>query len=193
MSHHGERRAVLIGLVWVRYVTIHIALSVLMLALSSVACATDDAPLSATSTTKPPATASPEISRPATGDELLAREGLSGLGELTISNFTDRDAVVKLVDDERSQVRAALYIRSQSTAKISDIGPCTCILRFTQGTSWDAAAMKFLQDAVYSEFEDRLEFEESGGQYATYEATLHAVPDGNAPTDSIGEDVFAGQ
>ncbi len=134
--------------------------------------------------------------RPTTGDHIQPREGQRGLGTVRVSNKTSSDAVLRLVDPANGATRAMVYLRQQDDVSITGIAPCTCVLRFTQGSQWDPASIRFLSGASYSEFEDRLEFREtrtaSGTDYATFEATLHAVANGNAPTEQISADAFAG-
>ncbi len=146
--------------------------------------------------TSPGPTTESQVPRPRTGDLIQPREGQRGLGTARVSNKTSSDAVLRLVDPASGVTRAMVYLRQQDDVSITGIAPCTCVLRFTQGSEWDPQSMRFLNDASYSEFEDRLEFREtrtaSGTDYATFEATLHAVANGNAPTDQISADAFAG-
>ncbi|MBA7669045.1 hypothetical protein ES703_77171 [subsurface metagenome] len=128
--------------------------------------------------------------RLSTGTYLVKKLG-GGLGELTIENGLDLDAVVILVDSEEPEVPLmAVYIRSEASYTMREIRDGTYVIYFSLGEDWDNDSKKFIGKTVYQRFEDELHFKTTGGTYTTYKATLHPVIGGTAGTEYLDEDEF---
>ena len=131
-----------------------------------------------------------------TGTELKHFGTRKGLGALTVDNGTDRDAVVKLVEDRvPPRTRQAVFVRARESWTIEGVPRGRYVLRFALGADWDEGANRFSVNPVYFEFADRLNFSEvRGAQGAvradTFTITLHRVSGGNAPANPISLDLF---
>ncbi len=137
----------------------------------------------------------PAVSLPS-GFELAEPRGPTGRGTLKITNGTQSDAVLRLVDIELRQTRRFVYIAAGDQAMLRGIGPCHCVVRFALGRDWDEEAMRFRRNVTYSTFDEGFHFTETdsddGVQWAVFEVTLHRVVGGNAKTSRISEgDFFA--
>ncbi len=122
-----------------------------------------------------------------TGTELKHFGTRKGLGALTVDNGTDRDAVVKLVEDRvPPRTRRAVFIRAQESWTIEGVPRGRYVLRFALGGDWDEGANRFLVKPVYFEFVDHIDF----NRYGTFTVTLHRVSGGNAPASPIAPDLF---
>ena len=129
------------------------------------------------------------------GTDIIPPRGPKGLGRLQIINGTSLHAVVKLVGDGGpGRTRRLVYVQANSETTLKDIGPCWCLLQFSQGLDWDSDSRKFLRNRSYSQFVEPLEFQEvpkeGGVEYSKYEITLHPVTGGKARTRSIDERAF---
>ncbi|MBA2937020.1 hypothetical protein HZF08_01730 [Paenibacillus sp. CGMCC 1.16610] len=144
------------------------------------------------SSPKPSPTVSSHPSYPKpNNDTELIKSNRSGLGELTISNGTQKDAIAKLVVD-RKAIRI-VYISSHNNAKLTEIPDGEYSLFFALGDDYEPTHFSFY-DAFTSEFDKKLNFQEikekDGTSYSTYSVTLEAVPDGNARTSSVSKNEF---
>lgn len=134
-------------------------------------------------TTHAPAVVTPPISLP-TGTDLRVPEiSLLG-GSLRVNNGTSADAVVRLVQESTGSVLRAVYIRAGEVHEILYLPETRMKLQFTLGRNWSQAERRFLEDALYSEFDEILDYEHSpnggSGYDHRYEASLHPVLHGTA-------------
>ncbi len=128
----------------------------------------------------------PPISLP-TGTELKQLGGRRGPGALTVDNGTDRDAVVKLVEERvPPRTRQTVFIRARESWTIEGVPRGRYVLRFALGADWDEEANRFLVKPVYFEFADHFDFT----RYGAFTVTLHRVSGGNAPANPITPDLF---
>jgi|GEM_PF-5707285 len=131
---------------------------------------------------------------PSTGTDITAPFGPPGLGVLKITNGTSDDAVVRLVDLDQSTVRRFVFLRAGEHLNLRGIGKCRCALRFGLGRSWSAQRQRFLVRPHYSEFADRLHFNEydkpDGIHYGSFDVTLHPVTGGRARVSPVSEEQF---
>lgn len=115
-----------------------------------------------------------------------------GLGELTIVNGRDLDAVAVLTTLDRSPV-SSVYVPAGDSSTVTGIRDGTYYLYFTLGEDWDGAA-RFTKKARFFRFEDTLTFETTsipgGWQHSTFRVTLHPVPEGTARTVPVDEEQF---
>lgn len=130
----------------------------------------------------------------ANGTNIIPPQDLQGRGQLKIVNGTKYDAAVKLVDSVSGKIHRFVYIQANQELTLKNISPCSCILKFTQGTDWDSTTQKFLQNRSFSQFSNPLDFKEiqkeTGVEWMEYRVTLHAVPHGKARTARIDESDF---
>lgn len=142
----------------------------------------------------PIATPSPKVERPNSGVVLNRGSQLGGLGQLSISNGTSKDAIAKLIDVSTGKSYREVYIRSNSSTSISGIAPGEYELVFSSGQDYAPSVKKFLRNAEYSKFDDRLLYQETrdsyGVRYKTFQVTLDKVAYGNASTSRIDEASF---
>ncbi|MFB0547015.1 MAG: hypothetical protein ACETWB_08895, partial [Anaerolineae bacterium] len=135
----------------------------------------------------PPPT--PTLWRRATG--LLKAPGW-GLGELTVENGRNLDAVAVLTIDDTPV--AAAYIRAGESYTIKGISEGTYSLYFNIGEDWSDASARFTRKSLYFRFEDTLTFRTTtipgGMEYTTFRVTLHPMLGGTARTLPISAEQF---
>lgn len=129
---------------------------------------------------------------PMTGQRIEPDQGTSGRGQLTITNGTNYDAAVELLDSSDTLARF-VYIRTKDAYTIQHINPGSYSLCFMTGSGWLPTCEYFQSDMDITEFEKPFAFtarvsEEQDGQtfWSTHwEATLHEVQGGTAKTRKI--------
>ena len=182
-----------------------IGVATLLLAVIVIAALIEDfSHKPATPPTPPPQAANPNapletptcaeeaVERPTTGQRIEPDEGTSGRGRLTITNGTNYDAAVELLDSSDTLARF-VYIRAKDVYTIKRIDPGSYSLCFMTGTGWLQTCEWFQSDMDITEFEEPFAFtarltEEQDGRtlWSTHwEATLHEVQGGTAKTRRI--------
>ncbi|MBI2850701.1 MAG: hypothetical protein HYX80_06640 [Chloroflexi bacterium] len=142
-----------------------------------------------------PASLSPPPAPPApvrlpTGTYLMNNLG-GGLGELTIENGLDLDAIVVLSHPEQPKIAlTAVYIKGEASHTITGIRDSAYVVYFEIGEDWDYGSHKFMRKRAYQRFDDNLTFQTTSRQYTTWELSLQPVPGGTASTEHISEDEF---
>lgn len=122
----------------------------------------------------------------------------SGLGELTIKNGTNNDAVVKLVPTTINKSAITFYVRRNSNFTIKKIRDGNYKLYFMVGRHYDEDSLIFLQDCSFAVFEEGFPFttdeyrveDKIKTEYSIFEITLHPVIGGKAKTDAITKKDF---
>ncbi len=122
----------------------------------------------------------------------------TGLGELTIKNGTNNDAVVKLVPTIIRKSVLTIYVRRNSNFKIKKIRDGNYKLYFVVGRHYDEDSLIFLQDCSFAVFEEGFSFttakhreeDKIKTEYSIFEITLHPVVGGTARTDAITKKDF---
>ena len=122
----------------------------------------------------------------------------TGLGDLTISNGTETDAIAKLIDTRVGESYREVYIRANTSTTIQHIAVGNYELLFSLGQNYAPSLNKFLTNASYSKFDSNITFEEikerAGNtittNYDSYRLTLNKVVGGNAATSRISEAEF---
>lgn len=161
-------------------------------------------PIAGTPITGTPVRASPQpvVSPPSMplqnrslpGSKVLVPLAASGDGSLKVSNGTNRDAYVKLIDPASRKLIAAFYVKSNSDLKLEQIPDGTYVVLFTTGEDWDAKAKSFTRSSNFTKFDKSLNFVTKqltdGRQYTIIELTLNPVPGGNATTHGVSEQDF---
>lgn len=139
-------------------------------------------------------TPTPKTERPASGTLMSRGVGGRGLGSLTISNGTSKDAIAKLVNLTTGKSHREVYVRANSSTTVSGIAPGEYELFFSKGLDYAPSLRKFLRDAEYSKFDDTFLYQETrdsyGINYRTYRVTLDKVAFGTARTSAVDESSF---
>jgi len=147
----------------------------------------------------PPAQpATPKASpRPANGQILKRLSAFrGGLGTLSIHIDSGPDAIVKVVRNGSSQASVTVYLRSNSTTKVSGIPDGVYRILFATGRGYEAVHKTFINDLSCSEFDDTFQYAttlESGGRYySMWSITLSRVVNGNAASSYVPANSFSG-
>lgn len=147
------------------------------------------------STPTPSPTATPKIERPSTGTLVSRGSGGRGYGTLEISNGTSFDAIAKLVNVSTGKSHREVYVRANSSAKVSGIAQGTYELYFSTGNDYAPSLRKFLRSASYSKFDNNFYFQEireSGGiTFSNFRVSLDKVAYGTATTSAVDENSFS--
>jgi hypothetical protein len=120
--------------------------------------------------------------------EVGARDGV---GELTIGNDLDLDAVAVLSRQEGPLI-VAVYILNHDTHTITGVPDGSYDLYFTVGEDWDGQQGAFTRKRRLSRFEDPLPFTTTDSTYSVWSVTLHPVAGGTASTETVPEGAFPG-
>jgi hypothetical protein len=131
----------------------------------------------------------------ANGTNITPPQGPRGLGELTVKNGTNRDAVAMLMHETVApKVRRYFYVKANSEYAVTDIAKGTYRLAFMTGIDWDAGSRKFLRDAQASQFDELFDFTEEptpqGTRYSTWTVTLNPVSGGTGRTSPAPPGIF---
>ncbi len=113
-----------------------------------------------------------------------------GLGHLKIENGTTRATQVKLVAPGAAGLVRHILVGAQSTWSGEDIPAGTYRVLYARGTGWDAARRTFACGRQAQQFEQPLDFDESGRSDKKWTLTLHTVPGGDARTGEVTEGAF---
>jgi hypothetical protein len=128
------------------------------------------------------------------GTDITPPQGPSGLGALTISNYTGGDAAVKLKNASGGYTARFVYVCSRSDVTVSSIAPGSYVMQFATGRAWDATGQSFQRDRSFSAFDTNLAFSErptdDGVIYSSQKVTLHEVPNGNIRKKAISAAEF---
>jgi hypothetical protein len=136
------------------------------------------------------------VERLQTGARIEPDQGTSGSSKLTISNGTQTEAVIRLVQKASGRTARFVYIEAGKKYTLGNIESGTYLLRFISGYDWVSACRDFMREPDYSEFEDSLSFQsvmptDSQEGYTTkYEVSLNEVPLGNARKRNIDRKRF---
>ena len=130
-------------------------------------------------------TPTPAVLRHLTTGTLLQDSGRNGLGELTIENGRNLDAVAVLTSLGNAPVES-FYIQAGDSFTIKGIQDGIYYVYFAAGEDWDTDTARFTRKAGFFRFEDLLAFETiavpGGQEYTVFELTLHPVVGGTAET-----------
>lgn len=143
-----------------------------------------------TETETPVPVKSPQDYRRLSTGTFLVRTS-TGMGELTIENGIDFDAIIVLSrSDMPKEAVISVYIRSKDSYTISNIPDGTYILYYSLGNDWDNQLKEFSISEGSSRFEAELKFETTNSFSTTYSATLYGVVEGNARTRHVDKSEF---
>jgi hypothetical protein len=126
-------------------------------------------------------------------DTALVSQVISG-GSLTVSNGTNSDAYVKLVEPLSRTLVGALYVNTNSTLTLNYIPDGNYQVLFVLGEGWDPNTQSFTTNKYFAKFDQSLNFTTmqlgNSIQYKAFQLTLHPVVNGNAMTSSVNEQEF---
>jgi hypothetical protein len=90
---------------------------------------------------------------PGTGALLAPRKGGKGLGELTVSNGTASDAIVKL--SREGEATAVVFVHAADETTVKGIAPGTYDIQFSLGIGYDPGTRRFVRNDGFQEFDPR--------------------------------------
>lgn len=126
--------------------------------------------------------------------KVLVSPVTNGTGTLKISNGTERDAYVKLVESSSRKLVAALYVKAKTDFTTEQIPDGIYELLFVTGEDWDAKAKSFTRGKSFTKFDNSLDFvtrqQADGTRYTIIEVTLNPVVNGNARLSGVDEQEF---
>ena len=141
----------------------------------------------------------PDCSNPANGQtynslangyQISNSSYFNGQGQLKITNGTNDDAVVKIINTVTNASLGEFYIDSNNEYTIVGIPDGSYNLFFSLGKNWDATDNKFITCKSFSKFDEAFSFATTNTQYTTFEVTLNPIPGGTASTTSVNENDF---
>ena len=128
-----------------------------------------------------------------TGTRITEDVGTNGHGDLTISNSTNVDAVVRLYATPSSETVRWFFVQAYSRCSVNAIPEGTYTLAYTSGLDWIDSEDAFRWHPSYHQFERSLTYSEQsvedGIQYHEISVTLHPVG-GNVRTKQISREEF---
>lgn len=129
-----------------------------------------------------------------TGERLIEDVGVYGRGELSVSNQTNLDAVVRLYNQATLETVRWFFVKAKTSCTVGGIPEGIYALAYTSGLDWVDSDEYFRWNPSYYEFEASLHYSEqwneSGVHYHEYSVTLHPVIGGNARTKSVSRSDF---
>jgi len=122
----------------------------------------------------------------------------TGHGKFTVQNYTDRDAVVKLVDETRRRVVVAFYVTAYNSATVDEIPDGSFAVLCGQGEDWDDLRKDFKRKKSFGQFKPDMDFtpkiEQTERQiirrYRSNSLELAPSVDGNITNSDISEKAF---
>lgn len=127
----------------------------------------------------PPAVELPaEQNRRGENGAVLDRNGPHGRGTLEINNGGDSDAVVAAVASDPKAPLASVYVRGNSTARITGIAG-TYQVYFKSGEDWDEERKAFTRDCSFQKFDDVFSAD------SAWRITITPVIGGNATSSDV--------
>ena len=139
--------------------------------------------------------ATPYTHRRLADGALVKRAARSGLGQLTVRNNNDQDAVVSLVRGSSDVATMALYVRARSSATTTGVADGTYQVYYTTGADWDGSQHLFTRYCDFEKLNKAIDFtttpQSSGATgYTTEQITLNPVFGGNVTASRVPADKF---
>jgi hypothetical protein len=129
-----------------------------------------------------------------TGTRITDDVGVSGHGELTISNGTNSDAVVRLYEVGSLTTVRSFFVKAHARYSVNTIPEGAYTLVYTSGLDWIESQDAFSWNPSYHQFERSLTYSEqtdaTGIKYDEISVTLHPVVGGNVRTITISREEF---
>jgi hypothetical protein len=125
----------------------------------------------------------------------VKRAAHSGLGQLTVHNNNDQDAVVSLVLGNSDVATMALYIRAKSAATTTGIPDGAYEVYYTTGADWNRSEHLFTRSCDFERLNKVIPFtttQQSDGttEYTTEQITLRTIFAGNVTASRVPPDQF---
>ena len=115
-----------------------------------------------------------------------------GRGMLSISNNTDFDAIIKIV--EGGHTVRSICVRAYDNAEISNIGSGNYIVKFALGMDYNPTTQLFNHPQTFKQFDESFEFQEYRADgyihWRNFEISLNPVEGGTATAKVINERDF---
>jgi len=139
--------------------------------------------------------ATPYTHRRLADGALVKRAAQSGLGQLTVRNNNDQDAVVSLVLRGSDVATMALYVRAKSSATTTGVADRTYQVYYTTGADWDGSQHLFTRYCDFERLNKAIGFTatpQSNGatDYTTEQITLNSIFGGNVTASRVPADKF---
>jgi hypothetical protein len=126
-------------------------------------------------------------------DTALVSQAMGG-GSLEVSNGTNRNAYVKLVEPRSGILVGALYVKANSASTLDQIPDGTYQVLFVLGEGWNPNTQSFTKNKSFAKFDQPLNFTtmQLGNriEYRVFQITLHPVAGGKARTSGVNEQEF---
>lgn len=127
-------------------------------------------------------------------NNVLVSPATDGGGSLQVSNGTNRDAYIKLVEPRSGTLVAAFYVKLNSSFTLEQIPDGTYEVIFVLGEDWDSKAQSFTKSKSFTKFDKSLNFTTTqlGNEihYRAFRITLNPVIEGNTTTSRVSEKEF---
>jgi hypothetical protein len=144
----------------------------------------------------PRAVAATSLAQPPAGDQnrrlangQFVRAGSrTGMGELTIDNGGNHDAVITLAVDKRAVY--SVYVQQASRYTVQGIRDGTYEVFFSTGVDWDSQNRNFTRDRSLQHFDDTFNFTTTSTEATTWTIAIYPVPNGNARTSPVNPNDF---
>lgn len=196
------------GIVLTSWKTVGVSILAVCGLLVLVSCSGDDqsssppsypytfsAPVASQSETIPKQPLIVPTNRSLPSSTVLVSPAKRGRGSLKVSNGTNRDAYIKLVDPHSRKLVAAFYVKSNSTLKLKKVPDGTYQVLFVLGEDWDSKTRSFTRSKRFAKFDRSLDFTTTRStnriQYRVFELTLNSVFGGNATSSEVNDQEFA--
>jgi hypothetical protein len=115
-------------------------------------------------------------------------------GALTVSNGTNRDAFVKLIEPNSGILLAGFFVKSNSSYTLEQIPDGTYRVLFALGQGWNPNTQVFTKNKQFAKFNKPLAYTttqlSNSIQYKVFKITLHPVVGGQARTSGVSEQEF---
>ena len=177
-----------------------ICVGLLVFFVRSVKAGSQSLPISSAAVTyDPDAVPKPPIAialnRSLPENTVLVSPATNGRGSLKVSNGTNQDAYIKLVDLRSDTLVAAFYVKSNSNFTLKQIPDGTYQVLFVLGEDWDSKAKSFTQSKSFVKFDKSLNFTttqlNNEIHYRAFAITLNPVVGGNTTTSTVNEQEFS--
>jgi hypothetical protein len=174
-----------------------ISVGLLVCSMRSALGSSQSPPLSSSVALQPKPFPNPPIvmakNRSLPSDTALVSQAIGG-GSLKVSNGTNRDAFVKLVEPRTRILVGTLYVKANSASTLDQIPDGTYQVLFVLGEGWNPNTQSFTKNKRFAKFDKPLNFTtmqlSNGIQYRVFQITLHPVVSGNARTSGVNEQEF---
>ncbi|WP_404790396.1 hypothetical protein [Altericista sp. CCNU0014] len=126
-------------------------------------------------------------------DPVFVSQAMGG-GSLEVSNGTNRDAYVKLIEPLSRTLVTAFHVKSNSTLTVNQIPDGTYRVIFALGKNWNPKTQSFTQSKSFAKYDKSLNYTtmqfSDQIQYKAFRITLHPVTGGQARTSGVNEQEF---